>query len=282
MNGLRTLACSAAILCALSAQDPPAPPSPAPPPRWPALTEAGRAEARLTLGRLAAVRDDATEAHEQKLVALGAGVAPLVLAALGAKSAAHPEALERVLDRVVTTGHAALLAPESGHASVAVRRYVVAQLARAHDPAHADRLAKAAEDPDAEVRLAGALGLTALGDFRAFDVVFDECRTEWRERADFVATVLAPARGEAATEQVYARMTRTDVETRITGLRLLRSLAPAEQARGLAVFLDADEHNVKKEAINALRAVVDGAAPLENLSVFQAIEMAKQWKARIQ
>jgi hypothetical protein len=33
--------------------------------------------------------------------------------------------------------------------------------------------------------------------------------------------------------------------------------------------------------INALRGIVDGDGPLEQLSSFEAIEMAKKWKSRI-
>jgi hypothetical protein len=38
---------------------------------------------------------------------------------------------------------------------------------------------------------------------------------------------------------------------------------------------------VRVAAINALRGIVDGQEPLEELSVFGAIELAKTWKVRV-
>ena len=46
-------------------------------------------------------------------------------------------------------------------------------------------------------------------------------------------------------------------------------------------YLDAETHNVKKAAINTLRVIVAGQEPLEKLSVFQAIEMANEWKKKV-
>jgi len=64
-------------------------------------------------------------------------------------------------------------------------------------------------------------------------------------------------------------------------LRLLRSLAPKELTGPIVPFLDHEFQGVKKEAINTLRVIVDGAEPLEELSAFQAIEMANEWKKRL-
>jgi hypothetical protein len=66
----------------------------------------------------------------------------------------------------------------------------------------------------------------------------------------------------------------------MAGLRLLRHLMVKEQGALLHRYLDAGEHTVKREAINAARCL-HGEAPIENLSVFQAIEMAKQWRAKV-
>jgi hypothetical protein len=53
-----------------------------------------------------------------------------------------------------------------------------------------------------------------------------------------------------------------------------------EQASLLRHYLEASDHTVKKEAINTAR-VLHGEPPLENLPVFQAIEMSKEWLKKL-
>ena len=112
-------------------------------------------------------------------------------------------------------------------------------------------------------------------------MVFAACAEDWRSRVGIVSAVLPAARGSEGADLVLDRMPADDIAARVTGLRLLRSLAPKHYAGILAVYLDHEQSNVKKEAINALRVVVDDDPPLENLSVFQAIELAQQWRARL-
>ena len=45
--------------------------------------------------------------------------------------------------------------------------------------------------------------------------------------------------------------------------------------------LDDDDNSIRVATINALRGMVDGDLPVEQLSVFEAIEMAKQWKSKL-
>ena len=120
----------------------------------------------------------------------------------------------------------------------------------------------------------------AASDLSGMETVFKRCSDAWRELAELVGEVLPAARSNEAADWVIGKMSRDDEQSRITGLRLLRSLAPKEYAGIVKLSLDAHQHSIKKEAINTLRVIVDGDPPLENLSVFQAIEMAKEWKAR--
>ena len=63
----------------------------------------------------------------------------------------------------------------------------------------------------------------------------------------------------------------------------MRALGPKQSAGIISRFLDSTDSIVKKEAINTLRVIVDGKKPLplKELTVFQSIELAKQWKARL-
>ena len=56
---------------------------------------------------------------------------------------------------------------------------------------------------------------------------------------------------------------------------------PEKTAPVVGLHLDSDDNQVRVAAINALRGIVDGQGPLEELSVFGAIELAKTWRARV-
>jgi hypothetical protein len=272
------------LLCAASsaaAQEPP-PPAPPPKPAWPELPAAEAETAKLRLRRLDAAEAEVAAAAEAELVAMGAGVAPLLLSQLGNRRPTAPEALRRILHRVVEPVHAPLVAERADSKAPLLREWSVEFLALQHDGRWREVLARAFEAEDRELRFRAALGLAALGDQDALATVFAQCQEqEWRDHAELVQRALAPARSSEMAEWLVRHMPRDDERARITGLRLMRALAPKEYAGVVATYLDAEQHAVKKEAINTLRAVVDGAAPLENLSVFQAIDQAKKWKERI-
>ena len=58
--------------------------------------------------------------------------------------------------------------------------------------------------------------------------------------------------------------------------RLLRYLGTKDTVVVVRNYLTAEDHTVKKEAVNTMRAL-HGQEPIENLPVFQVIEMAKEW-----
>ena len=52
------------------------------------------------------------------------------------------------------------------------------------------------------------------------------------------------------------------------------------QAARLRPLLDDEDNAIRVAAINALRGMVDGEPPIEDLAAFEAIEMAAAWKGR--
>jgi len=63
-------------------------------------------------------------------------------------------------------------------------------------------------------------------------------------------------------------------------LRMLAGCGEKEQAGRLRGFLDDEDNTIRVTAINALRGMVDGELPIEDLAAFEAIEMASVWKGR--
>jgi hypothetical protein len=95
-----------------------------------------------------------------------------------------------------------------------------------------------------------------------------------------IAEVLPQERSLECGNWVFESIAKAGAADQMTGLRLLRSLAVREHGLVLRAYLDAPDHTVKREAINAARAL-HGEPPIENLAVFQAIEMAKEWKNKL-
>lgn len=280
---LLTIPLALAVLASgAAAQEPPPPEPDVPPPTWPELTGSETEHAKVLVHQLAAEEPEEAQAAEAELTTLGAGVAPYLLARLGDRRPESTAALRRVLHRVVEPVYAPLVAEKADSRSALVREWSLEFLALQHDPRWRKVFEKNRKHKEKEIVFRACLGLAALKDTDALEEVFVQCMAEeWRDHAELVSRCLAPARSDEMAEWLVRHMPRDDEHARITGLRLMRSLAPKEYAGVIATFLDSEQHAVKKEAINALRAVVDGDEPLENLSVFQAIDQAKKWKERV-
>jgi hypothetical protein len=67
----------------------------------------------------------------------------------------------------------------------------------------------------------------------------------------------------------------------VAALRLLAGCGAADVVGRIRPHLDSTDRGLQLAAINALRGIVDGAPPLATLPVFEMIERAKAWKARL-
>ena len=95
-----------------------------------------------------------------------------------------------------------------------------------------------------------------------------------------IAATLTPARSAAVSLKVWERIGNARPTDKMAGLRLLRYLATTDQKMLLRSYLESPDFAVKKEAINTARAL-HGKQPLEKLSSFQAINLAKQWLQKL-
>lgn len=252
-----------------------------PKPEWPELRGRDENRVKAAIRRLDADKEKVVAAAEQELIGYGAAAAPLLLQRLDDKTLEDGSRLMAILDRVVTTEYLPLVLERADFRAVKVRRWVSRWLARSHDERARKALVEACDDDDAVVVWHGWLGRAGFGDVEAVPHLIARCREHFRDEVDLIAAVLPAARSDEMAAAVLDRTIREDELTRVAGLRLLRYLAPPSYAGRVALGLDASQHNVKKATINALRVIVDGDEPLENLSVFQAIEQAKRWKERV-
>lgn len=248
---------------------------------WPKLT--GKQQDRVQdLLKNFAVKDEKThDASQQELITLGPGVVPILIARLTDLSININDKLLPVLDRICKPEHSLALAKHARDGKVVVRRFVLGKLATFGDPQVAAVFQTALKDKDADAQFRAALGLASTGDLAELERVFARCMQDWLGNVELVGKAMVHARGNPATSWLVERLGKGSTQEKVTALRLLRYCGAKDGASALKPLLDAEDHGVKKETINALRAIVEGQPPIEDLSVFQAIELAKEWKARL-
>ncbi|MCA8947904.1 MAG: HEAT repeat domain-containing protein [Planctomycetes bacterium] len=247
---------------------------------WPAL---GRQDVDRLLGSLKQFHKEDEELWDgarKNLVALGEAGMPLLMQKVTDRGDNVNPQIFLVLDEVLAPRHAALMAREIKKPKVELRRYLVRRIARFHDRDMLPVLQAVTKDKDPDIAFHAALGALALGDRAALEPVLEYSKSRWDEIGDEVATVLPAARGREAGNWVFELIAKRPPGDQMAGLRLARYLATKDHHLMLRTYLNANEHSVKKEAINALR-VMNGEEPLEKLTVFQVIEMAKEWLKKV-
>ena len=261
---------------------------------WPKLKGGAKADVKKDIQRLrkAATPEMGDEA-EDALIEVGAGVVPLLLPTLAKEEDKDAiERIDRVLHRVTGAEHTRVLAEFFDHKALEVRVWSLRRasgfpdaelrddvLARLHKVVGtAD--APARKEPDPKEAYALRLMATSTGSLEGLGGLFEATRDDWRERSDEILAALEGVHGEAATAAVigFGSDQRKD---NIAMLRMLWACGDESAVPAIKHYLDSEDASVRAATINALRCIVDGEEPLKNLPVFEGIERAKKWKARV-
>ncbi len=233
------------------------------------------------------------EAARESLTATGAGVVPLLLPKLGVeKDEAARKRIAKVLDGVTGAEHTRLLAEYFGDRSRPVRSWALRRVALFPDDgvrAAAEKAYQAAtkkkkrSDSEEEEVFAAALCAASTGSFTGFEAITGRASKEWSKNGKAIHVALAALRGREATKRVAPLLTERDSrKEKVAALRLLAACGEGHGATSVvAPLLDSTDNSLRVAAINALRGIVDGDPPLDKLSVFEAIERANKWKARL-
>jgi hypothetical protein len=254
---------------------------------WPELADAARVKQDVARLRKARTDEMASQAHAA-LVADGAMVAPLLFAALAKEEdAGARERLSSVLDAVVDARHTRLLAREFEARSPLVRAYCLRRAAAFPDagiraPAEQAlaRTAGAEKADERRERVLAALCVTSTGSIGALEVLAECAASEWKTWGADVRTVLEEVRGPEAARVAAAGLPGERVRE-LAALRLLAGCGDTASKSRVRPYLDSSDRELQLAAINALRGIVDGELPLEQLPVFEMIEVAEAWKKRL-
>ncbi|MBL9077327.1 MAG: hypothetical protein JNL08_07485 [Planctomycetes bacterium] len=280
--------CLAALLCVLpwttptpaQSESPPAVDAPAKLAEWPTLDAPTKDRVLALFGQFKKPAEELRTAAAKDLLGIGAGAAPLLFQQVSDREPNQNDQLFAVFDAMLDRTHAALMAREVQKPRAELRRYLIRRLCTFADPDVLAVLQATTKDKDALTAFYAWLGMLALKQKEAVAPVLAYTRTNWREVGEFAAVVLPAARSPEAGQWLWDAIATASPADQMTGLRLLRYLAPKEQASNLRTYLQSKDNVVLKEAINTAR-VLHGERPVENLPVFQVVEMSKQWLQKL-
>ncbi len=265
---------------------------------WPEF--GNKAELKQCISRVRKARtEEMAVKGAQQLEEIGAAAAPFLLKSLRSEKDADARGrMEVVLDSITGPEHTRLLAETLDEDSDAPRRYAARRIAQLGDPGLrerseaflADLTAKAADKrarkpiEPVDLDLAAILCLSTGSSAGLERVIALAAPEPWKTWAPALERAAANARsaGDGVGAELSKRLSKaTSPGERVVFLRLLTYSGSKDQVSPIVPLLDAEENQVKVAAINALRMIVDGDAPLKRLSTFDAIERAQRWKARL-
>ena len=270
---------------------------------WPKLDAADKVKLDIERLRKARTPEMGAQARDA-LVAVGPGVAPLLIAALGREEDTDAQKrIVEVLEQVTAAEHTRLLAKEFVAKSPTVRKWALRRAAQFLDTGIQKQAATALErarkgveqkDGDKEELMRAALACASSGSLAGFDVLQANAYDAWGKYGPDAYVALAGVRGPEATKLAASALKPTDQpkpndpalkaadRARVVGtLRLLAGCGDESVGSILKPFLDSNDNTVRIAAINAVRALLDHEPPLVDLPVFDAVEMAKKLKARL-
>ena len=254
---------------------------------WPELDDEARVKRELAKLRKART-PEMGETAAVWLTELGAGCAPLLLGALGKeKNEDAQERLRAVLDAVTGAPHTRLLSAYYDHKSPNIRRWTGLRTAAFPDRGVREAAEKAlaklrkAKRTDLEDLWPAALAATAAGSIEGLDVVRLRVDADWGDVGGIARTALEGARGPAATHKTVEAMDGAKRQAIVAGLRMLSGCGDESALPTVKRHLASSDNTIRIEAINACRGILDGDPPLERLSAFDAIEVAKRWQERL-
>ena len=283
------------LLFAVPALQDPAPqkptPSPAPVERltaWPELDSAGKTQVETDVQRLRkASTPEMASGAEAGLLAAGAGAVPYLLPTLAHEEGEAAKRIDSMLLQLTDARHTRLLAAGFTDKSPVIRSWCLRRCAtfpdeglRAQAEAVLTTLSKQGKKADREEMYGAALCVVSTGSNAGLAYLTPYAIDEWGKRGGELRAALQALRGPEATKTVAPMLAGEDRKQIVAGLNLLAGCGDASAIPLVKPFLDNTDNSIRVAAINAMRGIVDNAPPLDKLPVFEAIELAKEWKKR--
>jgi len=278
------LALACVVLCrAAGAQDLP----PVEPP--PALTAAQQQSLEREIAKLRNNNAEPRGKTEAGIIALGRGAIPALMAECHTLHAGQQAGLVTCLLALADIRDRDLVAQSLAAPQVPLRRFAARKAGELKLPEQIDKLAPLLADADEAVRTEAAIALVANGREDGLAVAVIALPGPQHERVRAALRGVAnkgPHAGVAAMLKIDPKREREEPEVaakeRLAAVDVLHAIGD-KPALVLLVGALEDHHNlVQREAINALRDLLEQQGPMDGSSIFQQIKeverIKKVWK----
>jgi len=257
------------------------PPAEPPPP----LTPAKQAALDRLIKSLRASNATARAKTERKVIDMGRGTIPFLIAKTDTDHEGKRAGLVTCLLAVSDVRDRELVHMAIGHQWITARRFGAAKAGQLGLPHLLDQLPSLLDDEDEIVRLEAALALVSNGRPDGLPVLVPQLKGPWRQRVLYAL----PGIAGHGTHAPVAEMLKIDkirerddpegaTNERLAAVELLHRIGD-EAAKHLLVRALDDKHNVvQREAVNALRDLLEGQGPMRSTSIFQQINEVKRLK----
>lgn len=260
---------------------------------WPAISKSQNKALKKAMAQLRkAASPGMAKLGRTALIDLGDVAGPALLKALSKER--NEDGRERIVDVLyLVTGelHTRLLAAEFTSKSEHVRLFCLERASGFPDEGirsaaqKAFTAAKARAGGKKEIKnelYLVSLALVSSGSLESLAQLHERALTKWGKSGRAIRSAIEAVRGEKATKIIMDEVEAGDRKSTVAGLRMLSGCGDLKTAKAFAGgFLDSDDNSIRVAAINALRGIIDGDKPLERLPVFEAVELATKWKARL-
>ncbi len=250
-------------------------------PSWPKWTNAKKDEFAAKLALYKRATPERVDLLAKDILGYGKGAVPILLESLANADVALHERYFRVLNVLTDAGDLSLLLQQAKSKSLNVRRFILRRGSELADKEHESEFEKALEDQDADCRFYAALGVSRAGSFSGLPLLLSEVNSRWGSQRAQMLAALRGIQGTEATKKLLSSWTSEEGENTLSFLRLLSGVGDRNCVTRVSYYLDSSDHQLKEAAINVLRSVFDNAPPIQDLSVFDVIEHANQWKSRL-
>lgn len=250
--------------------------------QWPVVKPVRLSIAKDKVRQLAHKKEGTRKKAKATIVRYGPGCTPVLIKAL--KDSLKPElkkAITALADEMLEPKYAPLVAELWTGTNKTRDLYILRTVRRLAATQHVKLFAKGIVHGDPEIREEAVFALAKCGDKRALHPLLLLARDSWDEKNYPIREALPSLKNEACSSWLRARLSQGELIDKVAVLRLLHGVGDKDSVSDVARFLDAKEHQLRAEAVNALRGIVDGEPPFHKLSVFKAIEEVKRWKARV-
>ncbi len=245
----------------------------------PALKTIQREQAQRYLKFLKTSNPKKRVKYEEKMIALGRGVIPLLLEKAETDHKHQAEGIARCLTTLLDARDSAILGGFSKSKKIRLRLIAVLKFSEARDPKYQEQLKVYLKDKDPSIRFEAAAGLVSLGDGRGVGEIIlklAEGRSREIERAlADIKLLYGKVFDSLFTPYVCGH---DDPKVRKAGIEIIVIIGDRKLKTVLVKALNDDHNLVKAAAVNGLRKLLKNQEPIKFPTVFDLVNAVEKWK----